>query len=401
MQRKKYFKSILVKIIAISVLLVLIMGSLSITTYAETATEKKKRLEKEIKAAKADQQQIKNEITKSVLAITDLEAQIAEKDLEIARLDSEIDDTQEEVDKISTDLKTQEAEYLKQEELVKQRIVFMYESGQNKTWEILLKSDGIMNFLSNYYMLQELSKIDNEILSESSRNKRKIEVLKKELDSKEKLLTESKERVEKSKIVQRNLMTLKEQNIDKLTKDEKTLLSKINKLEQDKKAAEREIARQMAAYVSMGRFVGGQFAWPVPSSTYITTIFGSVGPSYSGSSEYPWYTTHRGIDIGASHGAAVVASNAGVVALTRNVDLGGYGKYVMIDHGGGYFTFYAHGSKVVVSPGDKVSRGQKIMEIGNTGTSTGPHLHFELVVGSSTWDDDKRVNPIPYLVGRP
>lgn len=389
MLEKGIIKNLIYKIIVIVILSVLVFFSLISNLFAETAQEKKKRLEEEIEEAKADREYIKSEITKNVETIAELQTQIEEKDVEIKKIGKEIDETQEEVNKISDDLKVQEEEFLKQEDLVKKRLTFMYESGQYKTWEILLKSDGLMDFLSNYYMLQEISKLDNEILSESSRNKRKIEVLKKELDSKEKVLSEAKDRVEKSKIVQKNLKTLKESNVKKLNAKEKDVLARIDKLDALKREAEREIARQMANYLGKEIYVGGEFAWPVPGCTYISAYYGD-GPAQG----YPG-SFHGGVDIADNNSPAIVAANGGTVVLSEYY--GGYGNCIIIDHGGGIFTIYGHGSQRLVSAGDTVTRGQKIMIMGSTGWSTGPHLHFEMRRGSRYWEDANRVDPLPYI----
>lgn len=392
MFRNERLKIIIKTTVALLVLFILLFSSIGTTSYAETAQERLKRIEKEIKAAKGDRKYIQDNITRSVSAISELKGQIEEKDREIAKLEDQIKETRTEVDQISNDLTKQEEEYAKQEDLVKKRLTFMYESGQNKTWEILLKSNGVMDFLSNYYMLQELSKLDNEILSESSRDKRRIEVLKSELDSKKKVLEEDQERVEKSKIVQQNLITLKEANIKKLNKEEKAVLAKLDNLAEQEKAAEREIERQLASYIGDKIYVGGEFAWPVPGCTYISTHYGD-GPAQG----YYWAGPrgHQGLDIADDEGTPIVASNGGRVILSQ--DYGGYGNCVIIDHGGGYITLYAHGSKRLVSVGQIVKRGQRIMLMGNTGFSFGSHLHFELLKGASTYDPDKRVNPLPYV----
>lgn len=132
----------------------------------------------------------------------------------------------------------------------------------------------------------------------------------------------------------------------------------------------------------------GNFTWPLP---YFHTITSYYGPR--------WGTVHQGLDISGYnvYGASIVAADGGtVVAVNRTSTWGtgmfaGYGYAVIIDHGNGLRTLYAHCSRILVSPGDKVSKGQTIARVGNTGMSTGPHLHFEVRYNNS------RVNPLPYL----
>lgn len=121
---------------------------------------------------------------------------------------------------------------------------------------------------------------------------------------------------------------------------------------------------------------GVSMVWPTPGP--VTSGFGPR-----------WGRMHNGIDIGAPVGQAIVAAAGGVVFFAG--EMGGYGNLVMIDHGGGIVTFYAHQSSIAASDGASVSQGQTIGYVGNTGHSTGPHLHFEVRVGGTA------VDPIPYL----
>ncbi|MGB9977408.1 peptidoglycan DD-metalloendopeptidase family protein [Thermovenabulum sp.] len=120
----------------------------------------------------------------------------------------------------------------------------------------------------------------------------------------------------------------------------------------------------------------GRFLWPITGS--ITSPYGKRGRDY-----------HEGIDIGASLGSLVAASNSGVVVFAgRN---GAYGNLIIIDHGGGIQTYYAHLSKILVSEGQRVEKGSVIGRVGSTGRSTGPHLHFEVRINGTP------KNPITYL----
>ena len=146
-------------------------------------------------------------------------------------------------------------------------------------------------------------------------------------------------------------------------------------------AAEQARLAQLAA--NIGAF-SGSLRWPVPSSTLITSHYGPRVHPISGRNEF-----HTGIDIGARAGANIVAADAGVVLFSGNH--GGYGLTVIIYHGGGLSTLYAHNSRNLVSVGDMVTAGQVIAHIGSTGISTGPHLHFEVR------QNNVHTNPRPFL----
>ncbi len=129
----------------------------------------------------------------------------------------------------------------------------------------------------------------------------------------------------------------------------------------------------------------GQFIWPAPGTTVITS---GVGPR--------WGRSHNGIDIsgGNAYGSPIVASDSGTVIVANKSGWGGgYGLYVMIDHGNGYTTVYGHASSVIVDVGQTVSQGQTIAYIGSTGNSTGPHLHFEIRLNGSILDPENYVSP--------
>ena len=159
----------------------------------------------------------------------------------------------------------------------------------------------------------------------------------------------------------------------------------VAELQRQEEAARAAAAAARAAARPVNIVQGtGEFTWPVPSSRNVTSGFGTR--------QHPVFGTvrqHNGIDIAANHGASVVAADTGTV-ITSRFD-SAYGNVVVIAHGNGRTTLYAHLSTRSVSRGDVVQRGQQIGLIGSTGISTGPHLHFEVSVNG------QRVNPMRYL----
>lgn len=130
-----------------------------------------------------------------------------------------------------------------------------------------------------------------------------------------------------------------------------------------KKTYFNETAKPDSSYVGTGRFT-----WPVPGVRHVSSYYG-----------YRWGRLHKGIDISTSgvYGRTIVAADSGTVTQVRRMS-GGYGLYLIVTHSNGYSTLYAHCSAINVSAGQKVAKGQAIAKVGNTGNSTGPHLHFEI-----------------------
>jgi murein DD-endopeptidase MepM/ murein hydrolase activator NlpD len=126
-------------------------------------------------------------------------------------------------------------------------------------------------------------------------------------------------------------------------------------------ATQPAVAYTGGAVPASAKIGSGSFAWP---------FAGSINQSYWGG--------HPAIDIGGWAGAPVKAADGGYVAVATGGWNGGYGNHVIIDHGNGFSTLYAHLNSIFVKPGESVSRGQQVGSVGVTGNSTGPHLHFEI-----------------------
>lgn len=146
--------------------------------------------------------------------------------------------------------------------------------------------------------------------------------------------------------------------------------------------AQLAAARKAAGITGPGNTAPGALAWPITGT--ITSPFGWRHNPFGGSNEF-----HQGLDIAAAYGTTVTAAAAGTVIQAGWY--GGYGNYILIDHGGGMSTGYGHLSRIFVSNGQEVQRGQAIGAEGSTGASTGPHLHFEVRISG------KPVDPIGYL----
>jgi len=144
----------------------------------------------------------------------------------------------------------------------------------------------------------------------------------------------------------------------------------------------RQSQEEIRSLLNDQQSISGSTPQGWPTKGWLTSYFGMRKSPYTGRPK-----NHEGLDIAANTGTPVVATADGVVA--RIETSAGYGKTVIIDHGYGYRTLYAHNSKFLVKRGQKVSRGDKIAEVGNTGRSTGPHVHYEILLNGVTIDPRK------------
>ena len=174
--------------------------------------------------------------------------------------------------------------------------------------------------------------------------------------------------------------------MNQLTEQEKQLQESIEKYKAEEETIENLIRLASNDYVYSGEFSGGVMAWPIAKGgTYITSDYGIREHPIQGIIK-----KHTGMDIGnAGFGAPVIAAADGVVSMASYY--GGYGNCVMINHGNGVSTLYGHGQKILTTVGTTVKKGDLIMEVGSTGNSTGPHLHFEVRINGTP------VDPKPYL----
>ena len=185
-----------------------------------------------------------------------------------------------------------------------------------------------------------------------------------------------------SKILQ-NTKTLRENYISQLSEREKEIQTQIDEYTARFAEVNAEIL-ELALNGEQTTYIGGIMAWPVPGYTRITSNYGMRTHPITGV-----YKLHTGVDIGAPMGANFIAVTDGIVVKAEYNSA--YGKMVVIDHGGGISTLYAHGSEILVEVGQTVKRGESVLKVGSTGYSTGPHAHFEVRINGVV------TNPIEYI----
>ncbi|OLS03049.1 murein hydrolase activator EnvC family protein [Tissierella creatinophila] len=408
-----------------TVLLTSMVLSFGSTSFADKVQDLKKEQDGIKNEIKTTQEKIKRAQSESKSVedqIGDLDRKMNKASIELAKVEDELELIQKNIEKNLKELKEAEQKLIEKQENFEARIKVMYVNGNVSYLELLLTSKDIQDFFSRKDMVQAIAEQDKELLEEMREQKDIIEEKKIELEAQRASLSAAKTKLESRKKdlqtatrEKENLMSRLQEDIgefekeyDKLNDYAISIKGKILQLQEEQRAREEakrreEEAKKQAASnsspssgsspgssssssSSSQSYTGGTMAWPVPSSGRIS--------SYYGYRIHPVLHTqklHTGIDIAAPAGSNVVAASSGTVIYSGW--LGSYGIAVMVDHGGGIVTLYAHNSSSSVSVGQSVERGTGIAKVGSTGRSTGPHSHFEVRKNGDF------VDPLPWIKG--
>ena len=359
---------------------------------------------------KDQKEEVEAKKTEAQKQVENLNTQIDSYENEIDKLDNQIDEANKKIKDAEKQLKENQEQYDEQQKLLDQRLVATYEAGETSFLDVILNSKGIVDMISNYYLVSEIVEHDTELLEEIEDKKQAIENSKKEIeDSKKTLVTAkaSKESVatqlktakqEKSTYVKE--LSAEEAKLEKELSELKSYESSINsKIKSMQAAYDAELAAKKKAQANSSKSSSSSstgsssnnaassygFGWPVASPV--------IGTGYGVSGKYWSSGRHTGLDFRASTGTPIYSIGDGQVFDTGYNSA--YGNYVEIYHGNNIYSFYAHASRVQVSSGQRVSKGQQIMLSGATGNVTGPHLHFEIRTPGYRYANC--VNPRPYL----
>lgn len=406
-------KNLCKKIIGLILVIILLLSTnVSIAVSQSDINNKKNEQQENNKKINETQskinevQEIKDETLREV---EKLNAQINEYQGQISSLENQINDASKKIDEAEEKLVQAEEDYKDQQKMIEQRMVAVYEAGETSYLDFLLSSQSLTDFISNYYLVSELTQYDTELLEKLHKQKEQIETAKRELEEGKKELTTAKSSKESVATQLKGVKSQKDAKVSELSAEEKKLQEQIAELqkdnvainqriqamqaqiEADRKAAEEEAKKNQGNNSnSGGSSTGGSSSagFIRPVNSYVTT-----GMYYSSGSY------HGAVDFGASgvNGMPVYAVADGRVVTTQALTTS-YGNYIIIYHpSSNLYTLYAHGQagSISVSQGQLVKQGQQIMRVGSTGNSSGPHLHFEVRKAPGYYSN--RVNPMAYL----
>ncbi|WP_312280642.1 peptidoglycan DD-metalloendopeptidase family protein [Oscillibacter sp.] len=360
----------------------------ALKTSATDLNKQKKELKAKLSALSNDKAQV---MKKKEL----LDQQIAVQVKEIGNVETQISTYAALITQTQAELADAQEREAAQYELFCRRVRAMEEGGTVSYWSVLFKADSLTDLLDRLNAVNEIMYADQAVIDQ-------LKALQEEISEKEAQLTASKADAEAAK---KELVSKKseleaqraEANdlIRQLASDQNETEAEIDGLAEEQESIQKEIqelSRKLAAEQAAANggkpsnaALGG-YIWPV-DSRYITSTFGGrSSPGGIGS------TNHKGVDIGrVGYTTTIHAAKAGTVIVAQRSS--SYGNYVVISHGGGNTTLYAHMSSLGTTAGSYVNQGDSIGVTGSTGNSTGPHLHFEIS------ENGVRINPLNYLTG--
>lgn len=397
--KNKFTKLICLSALVIATSFIVFNLNSGVTTFAGKSIQENKnevsRLENTLGSKQSDiaylQKQI-DEAKKNVASQAGvkhlLDKQIEGIQEEISITKSLIEEYEKQIDAKSEEISVVDANISDAVELIRERLVIQHETGNSSMISFILGSENFSEMLTRIEIANELFEYDQEIIDRLNRDRDTLASAQTELEA---LLTKCRETEES--------LTVKEADLEVKVTDATAYLNQLKKdetfLKNAKAAKEKELQdiqneiKQLLNTIALQEredYSNEEFRFPLPYDAWYINTGGFGWRTWSNGRQTDY---HKGVDFAAYRGTSIIAVNSGTVTISRLSP--SFGNYVVIDHGGGISSLYAHASVRHVSVGDVVKKGDLIAEVGSTGDSTGNHLHFAIL------KNGEYVDPMKYI----
>ncbi|MCW2279221.1 murein hydrolase activator EnvC family protein [Heliophilum fasciatum] len=328
----------------------------------------KKQQERDLLGQLAD---VKQDISGTERAIYDLNRQTRDTEVGIMQAQKDIAEAQKDLDERVT--------------VLKERLKDVYINGNVSYLEVMLESSNFIDFLTRLDLMQKFVEQDAKLVRQIEAQQQVLQEKVEDLEQKKNMLAQIKAQAEEKKSFLVSRGQEHQRLLNQVSADRALIARQLDELEAQSNQLVG-IIRSLQSQQKRPKMGTGPMAYPLPSYAPITSPYGQRIHPVLRTSRF-----HTGVDFGAPSGTSILAAQAGVVIFAGS--MAAYGNSVIIDHGGGVSTLYAHQSVIQCSEGQTVTKGQTIGRVGSTGWSTGAHLHFEVRV------DGSHTNPMPYIGG--
>jgi murein DD-endopeptidase MepM/ murein hydrolase activator NlpD len=372
----------------------ILVMSASVTAFGSPKDEQSRikgminRTKQELLSKKRKERSVLSSLMRQQKELASLKRNYALVNNQLNQAEKKVDQTKQELTYLQKNIATLENNLRMRHSMLNKRLVAIYKYGPLNYLQILFSSESFGQLVSNFGSVAYFVRSDLQLLEEVktaqlelAQQQRQVERRKVKIETEMREITVLQNKVshEHRKVSAKVLTTKVELN--KVQNDRERLERALDELEATSKRLEAQI--RLSQQGNHGKILGtGQLCWPV--SGRISSPFGWRMHPILRKKKY-----HSGIDLAVSTGTAVKAADSGRVLVSGWQ--GGYGNFIALDHGKGISTCYGHNSRLLVKAGELVKKGQTIALSGNTGLSTGPHLHFEVRVNGNP------VNPLGYL----
>lgn len=369
----------------------LLSAALPLWPYTAEANDIREQLEqaqRDLEAVRRKQKEVQNELADIAFQAEEAEAQLrlveaelAQANANLAVITAEYEEVSAELEQVQAEVAVAQARYAEKRKILGDRIRAMRENGAVDKLDVLFGAATFREFISRAEILRQLAQKDRELMDQVRAEKLALEEKQREVEGRKTRLAALKAEAEEYQAAVVAKRAEREQVSRSLEDRRRALAAQLDEMER----YSQQLAEQVAALVRELNRQAGIFA-PIPPVTpvIITDYFGMRWHPILGTQRM-----HYGVDFAADWGQEVRAIEAGVVLQTSYDDV--FGNLVIIDHGGGITSWYAHNSRILVSPGQAVSQGEVIALAGSTGWSTGPHVHLEVHVNGV------QKNPLDYI----
>ncbi len=394
------------KLIFVTALVILLAFTATASVWANSELDDKRdelgELQDEMKEAERKKKELENNMAAIRAEIEKLDRELIEQRRKVREINDSINSTEKEIRDKEQEIAETEAYLEEQTGYLENRMVALYQRGNVGYLEVLFSATSFSDFISRFNFLRTMVEDDVRLVEEIKVKKEFLETEKVEqVKRRDRLVTMRTEAVSIQKSIEGKMAEQRKLN-EQLHRDVQLTKAYIDELEKASQEVERQIKEMLERLARENASRGeatGTFTWPVPGygAGWITSPYGWRTHPITGLRAF-----HTGIDVGIPRNrweasptfngspVNVVAADGGVVVFAgfnQSVNFG-YGLYIIVDHGGGVMTLYAHLNRFLVQVGQSVAKGQPIGTVGSTGNSTGPHLHYEVRVNG------QHVNPM-------